>query len=106
MKWLDGIKDLMDMSLSKLQETVKDRGAWCSGWGCKELETTQGLNINVGTSRQKRCMEPGMMTGCGTAIPYPGTQLSLNLQVFTDPEAFQTASFWVFMKASFIDMID
>ena len=25
MKWLDGIKDLMDMSLSKLQETVKDR---------------------------------------------------------------------------------
>ena len=24
-KWLDGIKDLMDMSLSKLQETVKDR---------------------------------------------------------------------------------
>ena len=30
MGWVDGITDSIDMSLSKLQETVKDRGMWCA----------------------------------------------------------------------------
>ena len=42
MKWLDGITDSMDMSLSKLWEMVMDREAGVlQSWGHKELDTTK-----------------------------------------------------------------
>ena len=44
MRWLDRVTDLTDMDLTKLQEIVKDRGAWL--WSLNESHTIEWLNSN------------------------------------------------------------
>ena len=66
MKWLDSITDLMDMNLSELLETLKDRETWCvTVYGVTKSQTRLSDGTHTHTILHIICL-----TFCNTSISF------------------------------------
>ena len=88
MRWLDGITDSVDTSLSKFQETVKDREAWCAAvhgvakgrTRLSNLATTKRKNGDAPQSGPRLCFQPGFKFSPLRRAQCPGTLVHADLQ--------------------------